>query len=84
MAVLMPSYTIAREVLLDRGIKLAVNTIRRWCRELGRIGIARRGEISFDGQEDLTGATLVIEVDGGRLRLRRKKRGKKKLIERKP
>lgn len=78
IAVLVPSYEIAREVLLDRGITLAVNTIRRFCRELGRIGIAGRGAISLDGQEALTGATLVIEVDGGRLRLRRKKRGKKK------
>jgi len=40
--------------------------------------MACRGQISVDGQENLTGATLVIEVDGGRLRLRRKKRGKKK------
>jgi hypothetical protein len=78
IAVLVPSYEIAREVLRDRGVLLAVNTIRRFCRELGRIGIAGRGEISLDGQEELTGATLVIEVDGGRLRLRRKKRGKKK------
>ncbi len=78
MALLVPSYAIAREVLLDRGITLAVNTIRRFCRELGRIGMARRGAISFDGQENLSGATLVIEVDGGRLRIRRTKRGKKK------
>ena len=78
MAVLVPSYEIAREVLLDRGIRLAVNTIRRFCRELGRLGIARRGEVSLDGSENLAGATLVIEVDGGRLRLRRKKRGRKK------
>ena len=78
LAVLVPSYGIAKEVLLDMGIKLSVNTIRRFCRELGRIGIAHRGEMSFDGQEDLSGATLVIEVDGGRLRLRKTKRGKKK------
>jgi hypothetical protein len=78
IAVLVPSYEIAREVLLDSGITLAVNTIRRFCRALGRIGIAARGNISLDGQEDLTGALLVIEVDGGRLRLRRTKRGKKK------
>jgi hypothetical protein len=78
IAVLVPSYEIAREVLLDSGITLAVNTIRRFCREFGHIGIVARGKISLDGQEDLTGATLVIEVDGGRLRLRRPKRGKKK------
>ena len=34
--------------------------------------------MSLDGQEDLTGATLVIELDGGRLRLRTPKRGPKK------
>jgi hypothetical protein len=77
MALLVPSYAIAREVLLDRGISLAVNSIRRWCRELGRLGIAHRGAISLTGQEDVTGTTLVIEVDGGRVRLRNPKRGKK-------
>jgi hypothetical protein len=78
MAVLMPSYEIAREALQDRGVSLAVNTIRRYCRELGRLGITHRGRVSLNGQEDLTGATLVIEVDGGRLRLRKSKRGRKK------
>lgn len=77
MALLMPSYAIAREVLLDHRVALAVNTIRRWCREVGRLGLGHRGRMSLTGQETFTGATLVIEIDGGRIRLRRKKRGKK-------
>jgi Fe2+ transport system protein FeoA len=78
MALLMPSYEIAKDVLQERGVSVSVNTIRRYCRELGRMGLARRGEVSLNGEEDLTGGTLVIEVDGGRLRLRKKNEAGKK------
>lgn len=77
LAVLMPSYEIAQEVLAEHGLAVAVTTMRHWCRALGGFGVARRGAVSLTGQEALAGATLVIEMDGGRLRLRRKKRGPK-------
>ncbi len=37
-----------------------------------------RGEISVDGTENLEGCTVVLNVDGGRLRTRRPKPGRKK------
>lgn len=78
LAVLAPSFAIAKEVLSDQGSHLAVNTIRRLCQKLGKLALGERGQVSFDGHEDLKGMPLVIEVDGGRLRLRRRKRGQKK------
>jgi hypothetical protein len=78
LAVLSPSLEVAQEMLAGRGNTLDVKTIRRMCSELGGLGIAKRGQISLNGNEDLAGNTLVIGIDGGRLRERRRKRGRKK------
>lgn len=76
-ALLCPSLAVAQQVLARRAIELDVKTIRRLCRELGEAGLAHRGAGSFDGEEALSGGTLVIGIDGGRLRERRRKRGRK-------
>lgn len=76
-ALLCPSLVVAQQMLVRRAIELDVKTIRRLCGELGEAGLARRGEVSFDAEENLAGATLVIGIDGGRLRERRRKRGRK-------
>ena len=78
LAVLWPSYAVAREVLAEQGIKVDVKTIQRLCRELGELGLEYRGRVSLTGEEDLRGFTVVIGIDGGRLREREKKRGRKK------
>ena len=77
-AVLCPSLEVAREVLARRGIELDVKTLRRLCERLGERGLALRGQASLSGSEPLAGHTLVIGIDGGRLRERRCKRGRKK------
>ena len=79
LAVLCPSLVVAQTVLARRGLALDVKTVRRLCGELGQRGIALRGEVSVDGHEVLAGRTLVIGIDGGRLRERRPKRGRKKV-----
>ena len=76
-ALLCPSLAVAQQMLARRSIELNVKTIRRLCRELGEAGLARRGEVSLQGDEALSGGTLVIGIDGGRLRERRRKRGRK-------
>ena len=78
LAVLCPSLEVAHRVLARRGIELDVKTLRRLCRDLGERGLRHRGRISLSGTEALSGRTLVIGIDGGRLRERRKKRGRKK------
>jgi hypothetical protein len=78
MALLCPSIAVSKEVLCRQGIEINTKTIRRLCRELGRKGLLDRGEMSFDGREELQGHTLVIGIDGGRLRERVPKRGRKR------
>ncbi len=78
LAVLCPSFMVAQEVLSEQNINIDVKTIRRLCRDLGIVGLEFRGAISLDGSEDLSGHTLVIGIDGGRLRLRKPKRGRRK------
>jgi hypothetical protein len=78
LALLCPSFQVAREVFCERNIVLNVKTIRRFCRALGRRGLDQRGELSLEAHEPVGGHTVVIGVDGGRVRERRPKRGKKK------
>lgn len=82
MALLCPSLEVAREVLARRGVVLDIKTLRRLCARLGERGLSARGEISLSGTESLAGQTLVIGIDGGRLRERRRKRGRKKAGQR--
>jgi hypothetical protein len=78
MAVLCPSFEVAQAMLAGRGIALDIATMRRFCRQLADQGIRLRGPVSLDGHEDLTGYTVVIGIDGGRLRERCPNRGRKK------
>jgi hypothetical protein len=78
MAVLCPSFEVAHSILSGRGIWVDVSTIRRYCRQLGQKGMAWRGQVSLSGSENLKGYTLVVGVDGGRLRERCPKRGRRK------
>lgn len=78
MAVLCPSFAVAKEILAGRGIQINISTMRRFCRQLAEKGIHFRGQVSLDGREDLKGHTVVVGIDGGRLRERCPKRGRKK------
>ena len=77
MALLCPSFSVAHEVLSSRGMAIDVKTIRRLCRLLGAVGLAHRGAISLGAGEHVEGKTVVIGIDGGRLRTRKKKRGRR-------
>ena len=77
MALLCPSFAVAHEVLSSRGMEVDVKTLRRLCRLLGVVGLEHRGAISLESGEDVSGKTVVIGIDGGRLRTRRKKRGRR-------
>jgi hypothetical protein len=76
-ALLSPSYDVASTLLKDRGLSLDVKALRRLCQLAGDLNIHSRGRMSLTGQECLRGRTLVIGIDGGRLRERRRKRGAK-------
>jgi hypothetical protein len=83
-ALLSPSFEVACTVLARRGIELDVKTVRRLCQALGQRGLAVRGAVSLNGAESLTGLTLVIGMDGGRLRERRPKRGRRPAEQKRP
>jgi hypothetical protein len=77
MALLCPSFAVACEVLSLRGIRVDVKTIRRLCGLLGEFGLENRCTVSLEPGEIVAGKVVVIGIDGGRLRLREKKRGRK-------
>lgn len=78
LGLLCPSLAVAEALLREQGFPIDVKTIRRYCRQLGETGMQWRGQVSLEGQEKLCGNTLVIGIDGGRLRTRRPKRGRRK------
>lgn len=76
MALLCPSFEVAKAVLKEQGVHINVKTLRRYCQLAGERGMKWRGVMSLDGTENLVGVTVVVGVDGGRLRERRRKAGR--------
>ena len=76
MALLCPSLETAKAVLDEQGVQVNVKTLRRYCKLTGERGMKWRGLISLDGTENLDGVTIVVGIDGGRLRERRRKLGR--------
>jgi hypothetical protein len=79
MAVLAPSEDMAVKLLSERGIVINNKALRKVVRDVGQIGLSYRGKISIDPQQITSANTLVIGVDGGRIRERQVKKGRKKL-----
>jgi hypothetical protein len=77
LALLCPSFNIARQALAEQAIEINVKTIQRLCQKLGQKGLAERGLISLETEPDLKDKTVLICFDGGRLRERKPKPGKK-------
>jgi hypothetical protein len=78
MALLSPSKDMAVRLLSDKGININVKTLRKIIRHVGQTGLSRRGVISMDQKQTTPSGTLVIGIDGGRLRERQTKPGRKK------
>ena len=77
LALLSPSLQVSSDLLAERQIQMDVKTIRSICRNVGLLGLENRGRISLPREMNLEGYTLAIGTDGGRLRERRTKRGRK-------
>jgi hypothetical protein len=76
-AVIAGSYAEARQVLINRGITLDIKTI---CNTSSRY--AQRAKLSaqtegYSFPDTLAGCRVVVSIDGGRVRIREKKRGPK-------
>ena len=76
MALLCPSLETAKAVLAEQGVQINSKTLRRYCRLVGEKGMEWRGRMSLSGTENLAGVTVVVGIDGGRLRERQGKRGR--------
>ena len=79
MAVLLGSFEEASQVLLNRGIKIDVKTVRAISyRTAQRARLWQQSE-QFKLGENLTlaGRRVIISSDGGRIRIRKTKRGQK-------
>jgi len=76
-ALLCPSFDVAERTLRSYGIQLNVKTIQRFCMELGMNAMQSRNDIALTDDDSATGRILFVCMDGGRLRERRAKRGRK-------
>lgn len=74
---LLSSFEEVRQVLCDHGIRLNVKVIRKLTYRYAQRArvVQQAGRIPLKEDENLQGRRVVISTDGGRTRLREKKRG---------
>ncbi len=77
LALLCPSFEVAIQVLDARQIKLDKKTLRRLCKALGELGLEHRATIALEDDISFSGRTVYIGIDGGRMRMREPRRGRK-------
>jgi len=77
-AALLGSYEEAVQMLADEGLKISVNTLRKVTAGMGEMlaRLTKLGSVKVSG--DAAGRRIVVTTDGGRVRLREKRRGKTK------
>ena len=79
MAATLASFAETQQMLAEQGNELDVKTVRLLAyRAAERARMAQRmGEYGWQEQDNLSGRRVVVSTDGGRIRLREKKRGPK-------
>jgi len=77
-AALLGSYEEAVEMLTDAGIRICVNTLRKVTAGMGEMlaRLTKLGSVKVSG--NAAGRRIVVTTDGGRTRIREKRRGKTK------
>jgi len=78
-AVLCPSLDVANRLLSSQGIEITGKKIRNVCVQIGKRMLLQRSTLSFseDDRKRFRGARVIIGIDGGRLRTRKQKRGRR-------
>jgi len=76
-ALLCPSFELARRTLQSHAIDLNAKTIHRLTMDLAAQALPRRGSVSLAMSDRVEGKTVLVCIDGGRLRERRTKHGPK-------
>lgn len=78
LVALLGSFTEARSLLVQRGISLSVNSLRKIAYHCAqRVRNAQRNGRAL-AQESLKGRVVVITTDGGRIRIRKDRKAKTK------
>ena len=77
-AALLGSYEEAAEMLAGEGIRVSVNQLRDVTAGMGQMlqRLTRQGSLTVAG--NASGRRIVVSMDGGRVRLRERRRGKTK------
>ncbi|MBW1671733.1 MAG: hypothetical protein JRJ40_10115 [Deltaproteobacteria bacterium] len=76
---LCPSLDVANRLLSSSGIEITGKKIRNVCIQIGKRMLRQRSTLSFseDDRKKFPGARVIIGIDGGRLRTRKQKRGRR-------
>ena len=77
-AVLCPSLDVANRLLLSQGIKTEGNKIRTTCIHIGNDMLRQRCRLPVSNDEKFRNGRVVIGIDGGRLRTRTQKKGRRR------
>ena len=77
-SVLLGSYEEAAEMLAEQGIDVSVNQLRNVTAGMGRMLQKRTTQGSLTVAGNVSGRRIVVSMDGGRVRLRERRRGKTK------
>ena len=75
-SVLLGSYEEAAEMLAEQGIDVSVNQLRNVTAGMGRMLQKRTTQGSLTVAGNVSGRRIVVSLDGGRVRLRERRRGK--------
>lgn len=78
-ALLCPSFDIAGKNLQSQGIEMNIKTIRRLSIAMGEQAIQNRHRLMVSDADHVEGRILMACIDGGRLRERTPKRGRRPL-----
>ena len=77
LAAMLGSLAEAREVLVERGIGLDIKTLRRITYRFSERARLTQRLAGLGFSENVAGRRVVVSMDGGRIRLRENKRGRK-------
>ncbi len=75
LSAMLSSFEETSTMLRDKGVKMHINTIRRIVERFAEQGKMSQQVENLSCDETLAGRTVIVSTDGGRIRIRKNKRG---------
>jgi len=72
------SYDLAQKELEENGYSISGNSVNNITQRTGELAQKHRDEIMLESKEDFTNKRLIISIDGGRVRTRENRAGRRK------